>query len=175
MDEQAPSKEVDRGLVVLIVRSYVTHNVVSVDQIAGLISSDRGPYFSGASITRQSRGKTRRCTRLLFPRCRSSDRCNAIPSSTSNAAIAAKCCAGTCAASTGSTLPTIAPGGTCRPIIRSPHPAIASIVWHSLSKSALAVIGRARPRPRQHRPVSLRRPLRSGGAASRGRWPQSRR
>ena len=38
MDEQTSSKEVDRGLVALIVRSYVAHNVVSVDQLAGLIS-----------------------------------------------------------------------------------------------------------------------------------------
>jgi predicted transcriptional regulator len=38
MDERTPSREVDRGLVALIVRSYVAHNIVSVDQLAGLIS-----------------------------------------------------------------------------------------------------------------------------------------
>jgi predicted transcriptional regulator len=38
MEEQSASKEVDPRLVAEIVRSYVTHNSVSVDQLSGLIS-----------------------------------------------------------------------------------------------------------------------------------------
>ncbi len=38
MEEQSASKEVDLRLVAEIVRSYVAHNSVSVDQLSGLIS-----------------------------------------------------------------------------------------------------------------------------------------
>jgi predicted transcriptional regulator len=38
MQKQGPSRLVDPGLVTLIVRSYVAHNAISVDQLAGLIS-----------------------------------------------------------------------------------------------------------------------------------------
>src|SRR6266700_2919787 len=38
MEDQSASKEVDPGLVALIVRSYVAHNTVGVDQLSGLIS-----------------------------------------------------------------------------------------------------------------------------------------
>src|SRR5476651_1844348 len=38
MEEQSASKEVDPRLVALIVRSYVAHNRVGVDQLSGLIS-----------------------------------------------------------------------------------------------------------------------------------------
>jgi predicted transcriptional regulator len=38
MEEQSASKEVDLRLVALIVRSYVAHNGVGVDQLLGLIS-----------------------------------------------------------------------------------------------------------------------------------------
>jgi hypothetical protein len=125
----------------------------------------------------------KRCTRRLFLQCRSNDRCNAITSSVSNAGFVVKCCGGTCTASTASRLQIIAPGGTCRPIIRSPHPAIASVVRRWRSNSALAIIGRAqqiracclRYRNVEGADQSVRRNLSGGddGARSEAAAPQA--